>query len=38
VQLADTGIALQFKSGEQENIPFSELHKIYLDVEGGPSR
>lgn len=38
VQLADTGIALQFKSGEQENIPFSELHKIYLDVERGPGR
>ena len=38
VQLADTGIALQFKSGEEENISFSELHKIYLDVEGGPGR
>ena len=38
VQLAGAGIVLQFKSGEQENILFSELHKIYLDVERGPGR
>ena len=38
VQLAGAGIVLQFKSGKQENILFSELHKIYLDVERGPGR
>ena len=36
VELGEAGIALQFKSGEHENISFSELHKIYLDVKKSP--